>query len=123
MSNDINNSKVTASTSAILKMNTLSQDIKSQLSLETDSKIDLYIRVKGKRKETFVVGFSKPITSDDTKMLLKKFRTKFACIAAFSDDDQYGSNVLKLSGDVRQELVRYLVEKFNYIENNIIIHG
>lgn len=110
-------------TPSILNMNAATKSIESQLNSEALNKIDLYIRTKGRRKETFVVGFSKPTDMDETKKLLKRFRTKYACIAAFSDDAQYGTNVLKLSGDVRSQLAADLVKNFDYTDNNVIIHG
>lgn len=113
----------TSSTTAILNMNATTRSIESKLTSETANRLDLYIRTKGKRKETFVVGFSKPDTQDETKQLLKKFRTKYACIAVFTDDTQYGNDVLKLSGDVRNDIATYLSKKYGYDKANITIHG
>lgn len=116
-------SALTLTTPSILNMNSATRSIESRLNSEASNKIDLYIRTKGKRKETFVIGFPKPSDGDKTKKLLKRFRTKYACIAAFADDAQYGKDVLKLSGDVRSQLADDLIKNYDYTEDNIIVHG
>lgn len=50
-------------------------------------------------------------------------KKKFSCNGSIDKDKEKNGIVLKLQGDQRENIKNYLIQKYEMMEDNIIIHG
>ena len=50
-------------------------------------------------------------------------KKKFSCNGSIDRDKETNGIVLKLQGDQRENIQNFLIQKYEMMEDNIIIHG
>lgn len=101
-------------------MNRLHIDIPNPL-LTVEEKIHLRIQQRTATKRiTTLHGLSSTM---DLKEITRQLRKKLCCNGAIVIDPDTTEQYIQFTGDQRQEIALYLVEKNIASKNNIIIHG
>jgi translation initiation factor 1 len=84
--------------------------------------IKIHLRIQqrtGKKSITTIEG----LYDIDFKEELKKMKKKFSCNGKIVSDDEDHGTVIQLQGDQRLEIRNYLMEKYKYKVDDIVIHG
>jgi translation initiation factor SUI1 len=72
---------------------------------------------------TIIEGLDEKDFDKGLKNLLKKMRKLFSCNGSMDKDKETEAIVLKLQGDQRENVKSYIMQKYNIMEEDIIIHG
>ena len=90
-------------------------DILDEIDNQSNQTIHIRIVQRSKKKFTTIIeGLGDHL---DLKMLLKNFKKTFNCSGAIVD------NKIKLTGDMRDKVITYLVDNDIVEKDNIKIHG
>jgi translation initiation factor 1 len=107
-------------------MNDFSDIIKNEFTSEAEKKpLNVHIKLQHRNKKkciTFVEGLDLINPDDKDKFInsiTKAFKTKFCCGAAIKKPDY----VVQLTGDHRENVKNYLIEKKVLKEDQIKMHG
>jgi len=89
---------------------------------------DITLKQKGRKKETAISGWDRDIK--ELKGITKQLKKTLCCsgnvVKLEKDDDKKDQEpelVIVLFGDHRDEVTKFMVEKLDIKEDNIIIHG
>lgn len=106
-------------------------DIKSKIDedlnpfgSESTENNKIHIRIqqrKGKKSITTVQGLM-GFTEIDFKNIIREMKKKFSCNGKFINNKEYGM-IIQLQGDQRVDIREYLMTKYEYKANEIVIHG
>jgi len=73
----------------------------------------------GKKCITIITGFAKDL---DLDKILKHLKKTFSCNGSISNDEKFGE-VLKLTGDKKENVYKFLISEQIYKKECIIIKG
>lgn len=90
-------------------------------NFKKNKKIDIFIQKRNARK---CITSVQNLDSDNInlKKFVKSLRKKFSCNGHISKDEKLG-DVVVFQGDHREQIKSILVSKYDYQEEDIILHG
>ena len=101
-------------------MNDLVKEIEAELSNKISNKIHLRLHQRNAKKRTTTIE-GLDMFSVDINLLLKDMRKRFSCTGSIHKTDS--GNVIKLTGDQRENVKNYLI-RLKIVEiDDIVIHG
>lgn len=87
-----------------------------------NKKIHLRIQKRNARKcITFIHGICEIYDKEKLKSILKELKKQLSCNGSITQSDE--EIVMKFSGDHRDDIKEYLLNKLNIDETNITVHG
>lgn len=85
------------------------------------SKIHIKIQRRNARKSICTIE-GLELDEAELKELTKEMKKKFACNGTIIKDETHG-NIIQLQGDIREQAKEILMKRYEFSEDNIVIHG
>jgi translation initiation factor 1 len=90
--------------------------------VNSHSKIHIRLQKRNARKSfTIIEGLKLDV--DETTKFLKKMKIMFCCAGYLKNIDEFGGEVIQMSGDNRHKIKDFIIKEYKYNGDDISIHG
>jgi len=88
-----------------------------------DPNVHIWIRQRGRKHVTTLSNLSEERVPPGLEEMCKTLKKKFACIGKVKPDKESGGKIVEFSGDQRENIRKFLVEKKIVELKDLNIHG